>query len=238
MNPMRIAWLFPLVAALAAVSLSGCSLGGGPRESSTIYAPDVRIQADPSWPTAQWQLMVMKPSAARMVDSPRIAVRPVPGELQVYRGASWALPATDLVEATILRAMEDSGRIPAVARAGTGIRADYKLVMDLRRFEADYAGSAMPSATIELAAKLLDNGDQRVVASRTFLRVEAADGVEVARVVVAFEQALAALASELVGWTLENGEAAHSHGQAPATVGASSPTAPGIPPRPPGNAGV
>jgi len=198
-----------LVLMALAAALSACSIGGSPRQSATLYSPDVRIQAAADWPTVSWQLMIVKPVAARMVDSPRIAVRPVPGELQVYRGASWAQPATDLVEATILRAMEDSGRIPAVARSGTGIRADYKLVMDLRRFESDYVGGTTPAATIELAAKLLDSKDQRVVAAHTFRQVEPAAGTEIGPVVTAFERALQALTTELVAWTLRNGEAAH-----------------------------
>src|SRR3546814_12581030 len=73
-----------------------------------------------------------------------------------------------MVEDGVLRALEDSGRIGAVARQGSGINGDYKLVMDLRRFEADYAGAAVPSATIEVNAKLLHSADQRVAASRTF----------------------------------------------------------------------
>ena len=38
-----------------------------------------------------------------------------------------------------------------------------------RSFDSDYAGSTLPSAVIELNAKLLQSSDQRVVASRTFL---------------------------------------------------------------------
>ncbi len=195
----------PLAAALAL--LAGCSvLGGQQRDPVTIYAPQVTVLPDPSWPAVAWQLVVSKPTAARVVDSPRIAVRPVPGELQVYKGVTWSQPSTDLIEATVLRALEDSGKIPAVARNGSGIRADYKLVMDLRRYEADYAGNAVPSATIELTAKLLHTTDQRIVASRTFLQVEPSAGIEVAQVAGAFDQALEKLGAEVVGWVLTTGE--------------------------------
>ena len=197
---------YALTAAALAL-LSGCSvLGSQQRDPVTIYAPQVTVVPQPSWPSVNWQLVVAKPTAARVVDSPRIAVRPVPGELQVYKGVTWSQPSTDLVETTILRALEDSGKIPAVARLGSGVRADYKLVMDLRRYEADYAGSAMPSATIELTAKLLHTTDQRIVASRTFLQREPSSGVEVAQVAVAFEQALEKLGGEVVGWVLTTGE--------------------------------
>ena len=196
-----------LLAVVALHALAGCSiLGSEQRDPVTIYAPRPQVATDPSWPTVAWQLSVGRPTAPRVVDSPRIAVRPVPGELQIYRGASWSQPSTDLVETTVLRALEDSGRIPAVARDGSGLRADYKLVMDLRRFESDYAGVAIPSATIELTAKLLHASDQRIVASRTFLQVQPASGTEMAEVTSAFDLALGKLGAEVVGWVLVTGE--------------------------------
>lgn len=192
---------------LSAVALGGCSiLSSGTREPATIFAPDVRVAPDPAWPQVTWQLTIVKPSASRLVDSPRINVRPTPPELQVYKGASWAQPATDMVEGTVVRAFEDSGRITGVGRASDGIRADYRLVLDLRRFESDYAGQALPSATIELSAKLLHSSDQRVVASRTFLVAKPASTTDVTAVAAAFEQALQQASHDLVGWTLQTGQ--------------------------------
>jgi cholesterol transport system auxiliary component len=208
MKSMRSHSLPALVLTAASfVLLSGCSvLGSQQRDPVTIYAPQVTVVPQSSWPSVTWQLVVAKPTAARVVDSPRIAVRPVPGELQVYKGVTWSQPSTDLVEATVLRALEDSGKISAVARLGSGVRADYKLIMDLRRYEADYAGNAVPSATIELTAKLMHTTDQRIVASRTFLQREPSSGIEVAQVAVAFDQALEKLGGEVVGWVLTTGE--------------------------------
>ena len=192
----------------ALVLLAGCSvLGSQQRDPVTIYSPLVQVQTDPSWPSVDWQLAVVKPTAARVVDSARISVRPVPGEVQVYKGVGWSQPSTDLVEATVLRALEDSGKIASVARPGSGIRSDYRLVMDLRRFESDYAGAAVPSATIELTAKLMHASDQRIVASRTFLQAQPANGTEIAQVAHAFDQALEKLGAEVVGWVLVTGEA-------------------------------
>ncbi len=197
-----------LISLLLAASLAGCSIlgGGSPRDRATIYAPDPRIAADPAWPSVQWQLSISPATAARMSDSLRVAVRPTPGELQVYKGASWAKTPTDMVEDAVLRGLEDSGRIPAVARQGSGIAADYKLVMDLRRFEADYAGAATPSATIEVNAKLLHSIDQQIVASRTFLARHPAASTAVPEVAAAFDPALSQIASDMAGWVLQTGE--------------------------------
>ncbi len=200
-----------LVALLLVVALPACSLlgggGRGERERASIYAPDPRVQADPAWPAAQWQLSLSPPTAARMIDSFRIAVRPTPDELQVYRGASWAKTPTDMLQDTLLRALEDSGKLPAVARQGAGFAADYKLTLDLRRFEADYAGGTLPAATIEVNAKLIHSVDQGIVASHTFLHAEPSGSTDVTSVVEAFSRALAVVGRDLSGWVLTTGDA-------------------------------
>ncbi|WP_372015990.1 ABC-type transport auxiliary lipoprotein family protein [Pseudoxanthomonas sp. 10H] len=188
-------------------ALGGCSLlGGGKREPVTIYSPQVAVQPDPSWPRADWQLSIAKPTAARLVDSPRIAVRPAPGELQVYRGSSWAQPPTDMIEASVLRVLEDSGKIAGVGRLATGMRSDYRLALDVRRFESDYRGGALPLATIEISATLLNNRDQRIVARQTFLREEPSPSTDVGTVTEAFGRALGSISVEIAGWALVNGQ--------------------------------
>jgi cholesterol transport system auxiliary component len=208
-----------LLACLLMPLLAGCSLlVGGSRERATIYAPDPQVQADPAWPQVAWQLSITRPDAARMVDSLRIAVRPAPGELQVYKGASWAKTPSQQVEDTVLRVLEDSGKIAGVARQGSGVAADYKLVMDLRRYEADYAGNAVPSATIEINAKLMHAPANEIVGSRTFLQALPAGATDTGSVTQAFSQALGGVAVEVAGWTLATGEAHERkgpHGAAP-----------------------
>ncbi|PTT62469.1 MULTISPECIES: ABC-type transport auxiliary lipoprotein family protein [unclassified Stenotrophomonas] len=202
-----------LPAAMLAL-LGGCSLlGSNERSAVTIYSPIVRIQADPGWPKVDWQLVLVKPSAARVVDSPRINVRPSPSELEVYKGVSWAQPATDMLDDALVRGFEDSGRINGVARATTGIRADYKLALDVRRFEADYRGQATPTALIEVNAKLIHVVDQRVVADRTFRQEQPVPSTATADVARAFEQGLQATTSEVVGWTLVSGQADYQQAQ-------------------------
>lgn len=208
-------------ALLACTLLAGCStmLGGGERTPVTLYAPDPRVTADPAWPTVDWQLSISPPSAARMIDSARIVVRPTPEEVQVYKGAAWAKLPGNMLEDTLLRALEDSARIPAVARPGSGIGADYKLVMDLRRFEADYAGNAIPVATIEVNAKLLHASDQNIVASRTFVHAEPAAGSDVRQVVDAFSRGLESVGRDMAGWVLASGDAHQRSAHANAAKG-------------------
>jgi cholesterol transport system auxiliary component len=190
------------------LALAGCSiLSDKPKDPTTIFAPEPAVKADASWPKVDWQLVIAPPAAARIVDSLRIAVRPTPGELQVYRGAQWARPPSDMLVDTVLRALEDSGRIGGVARQGTGVAGEYKLFFEVRRFESDYAGGAVPSATIEVSAKLLHVPQQKVAASRVFLQATPAASAAVPDVARAFEQSLSKIGGEIAGWTLSSGEA-------------------------------
>jgi len=189
---------------LATASLAGCGILPK-QETLALYRPEPTIAVDAAWPQANWQLQIARPYADAMHDSARILVRPQPGELQVYKGAAWTLPAPDLVLDTLLRAFADSGKLAGVARRGEGVSAQYELLLDLRRFESDYDGGTTPGARIEIGARLVHNAGNRVVASRVFDVTVATDGTDVVQVNRAFERALGDATSQLIGWTLSEG---------------------------------
>jgi cholesterol transport system auxiliary component len=176
------------------------------KEPLALYAPEARVQADPAWPTVAWQLQIPRPHASELLDSPRIVVRPSDGELQVYHGAIWAEPAPDMVQDAVLHAFEDSGRIRGVARRGSGVAGDYELLLDIRRFQSDYAGGSVPNAEVEIVAKLIANRTNTVVATRTVRQSVPAGGTAIDEVSRAFGTALSATVQEIVGWTLAEGQ--------------------------------
>lgn len=217
MNPTQRCLRPALLA--AGLLMAGCSsLIGGPRETPTIYAPEPALRADPAWPAADWSLAVAHPGEAQMDDGPRIVVSPVPGELQVYRAALWARTPSEMVQDAVLRTLEDSRKLPLVARQGSGINTDYRLLLEVRAFRADYAGNAVPAAVVEVNALLLHLRDQTVAGSRNFRQSQPATGVEVAQVADAFAQALSALGHDVAGWSLQAGQAhaGQPHPAAPA----------------------
>ena len=197
-----------LAIAAATVLVAGCSILGDntPRHSLTLYDLVHEVQPDASWPRADWQLSLADPQVTAALDTLRIVVRPTPNEFQTYQGARWArLPGSMMVD-SLLQTLEDSGRIASVARQGTGISADYRLILELRRFESAYRpGAAVPDAVIEVQAKLLHVSDQRVVASRSFEQVVAAHSPAVADVVLAFQAGLNRNSRDIAGWTLAEG---------------------------------
>ena len=139
-----------------------------------------------------------------MVDSPRINVRPTPSQLEIYKGASWAQPATDMIEDTLLRGFEDSGRIRGVARTPHPRRLSCPPMCAA----SNRITRARPrTVVIEVNAKLIHVADQRVVADRTFRQAQPVGSTDVPAVTAAFERGLQQLAQDVVGWTLQSGQA-------------------------------
>jgi cholesterol transport system auxiliary component len=199
-------WAIALLALLA----SSCSLLGSKGEPITILDPAAKVAPSPDWPQARWSLLVLRPVASQSLDTERIVVRPAPGAMQVYKGAAWSDTAPDLVQTSLLRAFEDSGRILSVARPGGAVRGEFQLATELRAFDSIYSG-ASPDAVVEVHARLIRVTDGRAVAARTFRTSEPASGTDVATVSEAFARALAKLDADVVAWTLAEGNDAGGH---------------------------
>jgi cholesterol transport system auxiliary component len=204
-------------AALALVlTLTACSVLPK-REPTTVFVPTHAAATvtgpNVTWPNVAWSLLIPKPEASDWLDTERIAVRHGAGNVQVYKGASWSDPVPELVQSTLLRGFEDSQKILTVGRPGGGVKGRFQLLTEVRAFESDYS-SGSPVALIELQAKLVDNRDGAVVASRNFRDTEAAGSEDVDAVVEAMSRVLDRTTAQVVGWTLAEGEK-HEHATEP-----------------------
>ena len=178
------------------------------REPTRGFSP-THAAATVTGPTVDWSLLVAKPTASEWLDSERISVRPGTGNVQVYKGASWSDAVPDLVQTALLRGFEDSQKILTVGRPGSGVKGRFQLVTEVRAFETDYA-SGSPVAVLELQAKLVDGHDGAVVAAKNFRDTEASGTEDVDAVVGAMSRVLDRTTTQVVGWTLVEGDR-HQH---------------------------
>ena len=179
------------------------------REPTRIYEPArAAVPAPPVSPPVSWSLVVAKPLAGQLLEDDGIVVRPAPGVVQVYKAATWSDPVPDIVQTSIVRALEDSGRILSVSRPGGTIQGDYQLITELRAFESVYTADKSVQAQIDIYAKLVRSLDGRVVAVRSFRESEPAASEELGAVVEAFSRVLDRATVGVVGWTLASGNQA------------------------------
>jgi cholesterol transport system auxiliary component len=211
MNPSRLAAArrtAPLLA-LGLAALAGCSslLLGGESAPVTTYGPSPHATLPDTAPAVTWQLEVAPPQAIGLEDGLRVLVEPVPGQLEVYAGARWAARPSDQLAATLLHALQGAGRITGVGLSGSGLLADYRVLGEVRRYRAEYAGQSLPAAHLEVSLQLLRVRDQHVVASHRFDYREPANDTSVAAVNAAFERALAQYGRDAGLWVLRRGQA-------------------------------
>lgn len=201
----------PIGAVLAVVlAIFGLSaLGGctdllqvtGPPSTRYTLTPKSSFPAD--LPAVSWQLVVDKPMARGGLDTNRIAVHPTPTEVTYFAGARWNERAPRMLHTLVLESFENSGRIIGVGREAIGLRADFRLKLELREFQAEYFdGAETATVRVQIHAKLVQGALDRIVAARSFRATEPAEGRGMAPVIAGFDRALGTVLKQVVAWTL------------------------------------
>jgi cholesterol transport system auxiliary component len=193
-----------LVAALLCATLAaGCAnMIPGRGAPPKLYSLSPKSTYSPDLPTVSWQLVVEVPVSAETLNTPRIALSRDPLTLDYYGNVLWSERAPALVQTLLVESFENTGKIVAVARKATDLRADYVLKTDLREFQAEYSGSGPPVAHVQINAKLVKMPERIIIAAfRSERRIEAA-GTEIIDVVYAFDEALGKVLRDIVEWAL------------------------------------
>ena len=194
----------PLAAALSLafllVACAGMLPGSGAPPDLYTLTPKSTYSAD--LPTVTWQLAIEVPVAAESLNNSRVALRHDPLSLLYYKGARWTERAPVMVQTLLIESFENSGKIVAVARKATDIRADYVLKTDLREFQAEYDAGGAPVAHVRLNAKLVVMPKRAIIASKTFESSVQAAGSNVSQVIAAFDLALGRTLKQIVEWGL------------------------------------
>lgn len=196
--------------AFACLWLSGCGLlslpGTGP--APVIYDLSPKSTFDDNLPEIRAQVIVEEPSAARGIDSDRIALRPRPIEIKYFAGSRWSARAPKMVQTLLVESFENTGKIVAIGRQSIGLRSDYVIKSELREFQAEYYNSVItPEIHVRLNLKLIKMPEARIVASQTFERTELATGKDVPAIIESFDETLGKVLRRSVEWSLREVDA-------------------------------
>lgn len=184
---------------LCASLLGACSILPQSEPLDVYLLPASPLPAQPA--AVDWALRVASPSSNQLLDSTRILVLPTADRVNTYQGVRWSERPAQLLQARLLDAFHDDGRIRALSSDTQRLQADVELVSELRAFHSQYQGDRA-EALIQLDVHLVDTHGQRILASRRFSARQPADDTSVSALVAAFGQAGDRLAAELVNWTL------------------------------------
>lgn len=189
------------VAALSLLSLlSGCSILPHSEPVQVYLLPSQAVKPSAA-PALSWSLRINPAQASQALDSARIAVRPDGNQISSYANSRWSDPAPRLLRNHLLTAFQNDGRLPALSSDDDSLPSDFTLGGELQAFQSEYQQGSV-TVLIRLQARLIDNRQQHIIASRRFEVRQAVSGAQVPAVVEAFGQASDQLAAQLLQWTL------------------------------------
>lgn len=185
--------VLPLVATLAA----GC----GTKANNDTF--DLSVTPSSTGPAARGrQILVPEPTALKSIASDQVVVRVSPSEIQYLAESQWSDTLPRMVQAKLVAAFENSGRLGGVGQPGQGLAIDYQVVAEIRAFEVDTSGADV--ANVEIFVKILNDRNGTVRAQRAFRASVPVSGTENRDFVAALNNAFAAVGAEIVDWSLQS----------------------------------
>ncbi len=189
----RSAMIFTL-----AVLLAGCGAGAAVNDTFNLSSSPVvegRVSTNK-------QILVPEPTALKALDSDQIVIRLSGSELQYLSKAQWSDRLPRMVQAKLVQAFENTGKVGGVGKPGEGLAIDYQVISEIRSFEISTEGS--DTAVVEIFAKIVNDRNGTVRAQKAFRATVGVKGTGNPAFVKALDQAFATVASEIVGWTLSS----------------------------------
>lgn len=193
----RVSTVKPMLAAIMmSVIVSGCTTVPLDTFSlSTAAQPQTTAQRK------NVQILIPTPAALKALDSENIVVHSAPGSISYLKGAQWGDRLTNLVQARLVQAFENSGAVGGVGRPGDGLAINYQVQAEIREFGIN-AATAPQSAVIAMAIRVLNDKTGEVRATRIFSISKPVSGVGNGAYIKALDTGFNQMSNDIVGWVV------------------------------------
>jgi cholesterol transport system auxiliary component len=197
MNVFRIGQISLLAA--CCLSLAGCLGGGAPDDTFSLSAA---TPVEPGVKASKRQILIPEPSALKALNSEQVVIRVNASEIQYLSKARWSDRLPRMVQARLVQAFENTGRLGGVGMPGQGLAIDFQIVTDIRAFEIQNDGGS--HARIEISAKILNDRTGEIKATRVFTASAPVSGAGNDAFVKALDAAFSTVTADMIGWTLKS----------------------------------
>jgi cholesterol transport system auxiliary component len=198
--------LASIIAGSVVPTVTACGLGGGPPPRQFTLTPVTSFPR--GLPAVKWSLVVDEPTAARQIDTSRIALMNGPFRVEYYADVEWTDNAPAMVQLLLMQSFQNTGRLPVVAPSRQTLVTDFLLLSNLQKFQVENDPSAVPQATVVLEATLLRMPRRTPVATARFEKATLVDSKSTETVTAAFDASLDDVMRRVVEWTLQKGNIA------------------------------
>lgn len=183
--------------ALGVSLLAGCAVLV-PSAPPSVYDLALSSDVTATSGSTRSQILITEPKVLTSLDNDRIVIKPSPAQIAFFGDVRWSDRLPRLVQLYLSRAFSETNGARAVGLPGDGLIIDHQLLFDLRSFQIEPSGNSF-KATVEIAVRILNDKNGRVIASKTFAASQpSAD--DAVKAVTALNGALDDVAGELIAW--------------------------------------
>lgn len=197
--PKRTHLAAPAALVVAALALSGCVGKLFTSPPPVTYDLTGIEQAPKARQMIRAQILVPEPSAIKILNSERMVVSKG-AVVAYYPNAQYPDTLPHLIQTRVVEAFEKSGTAKAVGKPGEGLSIDYQLLIDIRKFEFD-VGTGGRTAEIELAVRLMNDHNGKVVATQTFDASTPVAEDSAASAISGFNAGLDQVLGQIISWS-------------------------------------
>lgn len=181
---------------LVIAALSACA--SKPNNDTYSLSASPIIEGPPS---SSKQILVPEPAALKALGGDQVVIRLSGSEIQYLAKSQWSDRLPKMVQAKLVQAFENTGKIGGVGKPGEGLAIDYQIITDIRSFEISTEGA--DTAVVEIFAKILNDRNGTVGAQKAFRATVPVRGSGAVAFVAALDGAFATVAADIVSWTLK-----------------------------------
>jgi len=151
------------------------------------------------------QLLVAAPNALKILDGQDIIIDRG-GSISYLKAAQFGDRLPNILQARLIQAFEDTGRVGGVSRPGEGLAINYQILSDIRSFaiKGDASASDNLRAHIEVSIKIVDDRNGQVRSTRIFEASSVILGNDNQAYAQGLEQALSDILVQIVNWTFDH----------------------------------
>jgi len=148
-------------------------------------------------------LLVAQPQAPAALATDRILIKPDPASITYLPNARWSDELPTLVQSLLIRSISQTGRIAYVGRSDAGPIPDKALLVRVDAFEVSILEDGRFEVQVGLDLTVINDRDQRVVATRLFSQSSEVLGDDPRMIVAVFQAVLNDLLPSMSDWAIQ-----------------------------------
>ena len=188
----------------AACALGGCSALSSLNAAATpLDTYDLRPAAGATaGRRTSRTLLVAQPQVSAALATDRIVVKPDPASITFLPSARWSDELPNVFQYLVIRSISTTGRIGYVGPSGAGPVPDKALLVRIDAFDVNARSDGTFEVQVDVDMTIVNDRDQRVVATRRFAQSAETSSDSPKDVVAAFQNVLDALLPEISDWVI------------------------------------